>query len=91
MHSTHLQQSKTSSKIIKRILLRLVLLVFPFCLHVAASHQSKNKNAYLILIGMGKDKYSYFYQPDSVVVSFGGYRRDIFEQSLLSLYIQRMY
>ena len=37
---------------------------------IAANHQSKNKNAYLILIGMGKDKYSYFYQPDSFVIAF---------------------
>lgn len=68
---------------------------------IAHNQPVRNRNSYLVVIGMDINKYSYFYQPNSypciirlinsVVLSFGGYKKDIFEQPLLSLDIQRVY
>lgn len=62
---------------------------------------SNNKNSYLVLIGTETNKYGYFYQPEtyfildkvycSVVLSFGGTRRDIFEKTLLRLNLNSIF
>ncbi|KAK8819868.1 hypothetical protein WA538_001972 [Blastocystis sp. DL] len=51
---------------------------------------AKSRNSYLVLIGSDSNKYCFLYQPESVVYSFGGSRRAIFEQTLVGLHIHHI-
>lgn len=61
----------------------------------------RNKNSYLVQIGTDNKKYCYLYEPDayknksylsgSTIFSFGGSRRDIFEKTLLSLKVGKLF
>ena len=61
---------------------------------------AKSKNSYLVVIGAETNKYCFLYQPESydchlevelfisVIYSFGGARRSIFEQTFVGLHFQ---
>ena len=61
---------------------------------------AKSKNSYLVVIGAETNKYCFLYQPESydchlkaysfnsVIYSFGGSRRSIFEQTFVGLHFQ---